>query len=618
MLDRRRLLLSAAATGVAGLVSGCATTSAAPKPAARPSPSAAAEEAKLNDLFDRIFQEQLKESPTTMTSLGLDTGEGAWARSKLDDQSAATIEKNLQIGRAFYGELKAIDRQVLSGMAAVNYDTLDFSSRVSLEGADRFHYGAPGYPAPYVLSQLSGAYQGIPDFLDSQHPVETREDAEAYLSRLAQFATTLDQETERARADAARGVIPPDFVIDRTLEQMKTLRGTPADKTTLVASLARRTAEKQIAGDWAGRARPLVEGPVMAALDRQIALLQSWRPNAVHDAGVWRLPDGEAYYRFGVKLQTTTDMAPDEIHALGLQLVGEISGKMDAIFRAQGMTQGTVGQRLNALYKDPKFIYPNTEAGKAQLLSDLNGLVKVVSAKLPDYFGTLPKAGLEIRRVPAAIEAGAPGGSYQPGTLDGSRPGAYYINLRDTAEVPRWTLPTLTYHEGVPGHHLQGTLALEAQGIPMLRKTMWFAGYGEGWALYAEQLADEMGMYENDPFGRIGYLHDALFRAVRLVVDSGMHAKRWSREQAVRYNVDTLGDPEASAITEIERYCVWPGQACSYMVGKMTWLRLREAAKAKLGPKFDIRGFHDAGLLAGAMPLEVLERVIGDWAASRA
>jgi uncharacterized protein (DUF885 family) len=226
--------------------------------------------------------------------------------------------------------------------------------------------------------------------------------------------------------------------------------------------------------------------------------------------------------------------------------------------------------------------------------------------------------GLDIRRVPVAIEAGAAGGYYKPGSLDGTRPGAYYINLRDTAEVPRFTLPTLTYHEGIPGHHLQGTLALEAKGIPMLRKTIWFSSYGEGWALYAEQLADEMGMYDKDPWGKLGMLHDAIFRAVRLVVDSGMHAKGWTREQAIKFYMDTIGDTEASTITEIERYCVSPGQACSYMVGKMTWLRLRAAAKQKLGAKFDIRAFHDAGLLSGAMPLQVLERRINEWVASQA
>jgi uncharacterized protein (DUF885 family) len=618
MLDRRHLLLSA--TALAASTAGCASLpfghGSAPAAGAAPAVSDPAEAARLNALMDRVFKEQLKESPQGMTSLGLDTGEGAWARSKLDDASAETIRRQIALQKGWLAEFKAIDRRKLAGMDAVNLDTLVYVSEISLRGADRFSYGSPGYPAPYVLSQLTGAYQGVPDFLDSQHPIENAADAEAYLSRLAQFATVMDQETARATAEGARGVVPPDFVIDKTLIQMKALRGTPTAKTTLVESIVRRTAEKKIAGDWGARASKLVEGPVWAALDRQIALLEGWRPTAVHTAGVSRLPDGQAYYNWGAQYSTTTDMTADQIHKLGLDLCASIGAQADAIFRANGMTEGTVGQRMRALGSDPRQIYPNTEAGKAELLAYLNGLVKEVSAKLPAYFGALPKTGLDIRRVPAAIEAGAPGGYYNSGTLDGSRPGAYYINLRDTAEVPKFTLPTLTYHEGLPGHHLQITLALEAEGIPLLRKVVGFSAYSEGWALYSEELADEMGMYENDPWGRIGKLHDALFRAVRLVVDSGMHAKGWSREQAIKFYVDTLGDPEASAVTEIERYCVWPGQATSYMVGKIEWMRLREKAKKQLGPKFDIRAFHDAGLLAGGMPLKVLAQRIDQWVAS--
>jgi uncharacterized protein (DUF885 family) len=309
-------------------------------------------------------------------------------------------------------------------------------------------------------------------------------------------------------------------------------------------------------------------------------------------------------------------MTPDEVHQTGLDLVASLSAQIDALMKKQGMTQGTVGQRLRAMYEDPKYRYPNTDAGKEKLLADLNEKVQAVRAKLPQWFGQLPKANVEIRRVPKAIEAGAPGGYYNSPSLDGSRPGIYWINLRDTAEVPSWTLPTLTYHESIPGHHLQISLANEAKDLPLLRKTLFNSGYVEGWALYAEQLAVEMGMYDHDPLGHIGQLHDAMFRAVRLVVDSGMHHKRWSREQAVKYAVDTLGDQEATLVTEIERYCVWPGQACSYMVGKLTWLKVRDKARKAMGRRFDIRSFHDAGLLSGVMPLDVLERRIDSYIAT--
>jgi uncharacterized protein (DUF885 family) len=606
MLDRRRLLLTASSLGVA-------TTAGF----ANAAPALAGEDARLNTLFDRIVKEQLEESPQAMTSLGLDKGEGAWAASKLDDVSAAAVKRTIAAQKSWIKGLDGIDRAKLSPAWAVNYDTVRYSIAVALEGAEKFTYGISGNPTPYLLSQLSGAYQAGPDFLDSQHRIETRADAEAYLSRLAQFATVLNDETERATADAARGVIPPDFVIDKTLVQMKALRSTPTAQTTLVSSLVRRTKEKNIDGDFGARATALVDGPVWKALDHQIALVESWRGKAVHTAGVARLPDGDAYYRWGAKFYTTTDTGPEEIHKLGLELCASLTAEADALLKSQGMSEGTVGQRMAAMATDPKFIYPNTEEGKTKLLAHLNDLVRAMDKRLPEYFGALPKTGLDIRRVPAAIEAGAPGGYYNGGTLDGTRPGAYYINLRDTAENSSWTLPTLTYHEGLPGHHLQITLALENPNIPMIRKMVGFSGYTEGWALYAEKLADEMGMYRDDPFGKVGYLHDALFRAVRLVVDSGMHAKGWSREQAIKFYVDTIGDPEPAAVTEVERYCVWPGQACSYMIGKITWLRLREEAKAKLGAKFDIRKFHDAGLLTGSMPLSVLERVIHDWEAGQ-
>ena len=336
-------------------------------------------------------------------------------------------------------------------------------------------------------------------------------------------------------------------------------------------------------------------------------------PGATHDGGVWRLPDGEAYYRFGLKYFTTSAMTPDEVHQMGLEQVAEISARADALLKAQGMTQGSVGQRIAALGKDPRFVYPNTDEAKDELLQELNVQMAAMQARVPDYFGRLPKSPCEIRRVPKAIEAGAPGGYYQPPALDGSRPGAYYINLRDTAEWPKWTLPTLTYHEAVPGHHFQIALQMERPDTPLLMKIMGFSAYSEGWGLYAEQLADEMGVYENDPFGQIGYLQSLMFRAARLVVDSGLHHKRWSREQGIRYMVDTLGDQESSIATEVERYCVWPGQASSYKVGHTTWVRLREDAKRRLGPRFDIKGFHDAGLNLGGVPLTVLERNLNAW-----
>ena len=595
-LHRRHLLATAALAAASPALRVLAATATSP----------------LNAVLDRIMAAQLKRSPETTTTLGLDKGDMAWAKSGLDDRSLAVRASDKADNLKYLAQLRTIDRKGLTGLDAVNYDTVAFQMETQAEGDRAFDYGSGGAGAPYVVSQLTGCYQQLPDFLDSQHAIETKADADAYLARLEAFAAALDQDTEQARHDGAMGVIPPDFAIDKALVQMVALHDQAPDKAVLVQSVARRASEKNIAGDYAGQASAIYTGKVQPALARQIDLMSVFRAKASHDAGVWRLPKGEAYYRASLKQWTTARISPEDVHKTGLELVASLSASLDEQLRKQGYSQGSVGERLRGLYSDPKFRYPDTDEGKAKLIDDLNQKVKIVQARLPDYFKTLPKATVEIRRVPKYIEAGAPGGYYQAGALDGSRPGAYFINLRDTAEVPSWTLPTLTYHEAIPGHHLQLSLQQETD-LPLIRKAMWFSGYGEGWALYAEQLADEIGMYADDPMGRIGYLHDACFRAVRLVVDSGIHAKRWSREQAIKYYVDQIGDQEATATTEVERYCVWPGQACSYMVGKLTWLRLRQRAKDQLGAKFDIREFHDAGLLNGATPLTVLDDVIAGY-----
>ncbi|MGH8201142.1 MAG: DUF885 domain-containing protein [Steroidobacteraceae bacterium] len=606
--DRRSFLIQAAGATAAMVLPGRAGALSGEGGAP------ATEAARLNRLFERIFNEQMRETPQTMTSLGLDTGKGAWARSKLDDQSRAHADRLIPLQRRWLAQLRQIDLRQLSGTDATNYSAVRYQIELALQGVQSFKFGADGFPAPYLLSQLTGSYQAVPDFLHAQHVVADRSDAEAYLARLKEFARVVDEETARARGDAAAGVVPPDFIIGQALEQMRALRTTPVSETDLVASLVQRARQKHISGDWSARAAVLVSGSVWPALDRQIALLQSWRSVATANAGVWALPHGEEYYRFALHYQTTTGMTPDEVHQRGLELVAEISGAADTLLSQQGLSHGTVGQRFAALYKDPRFVYPNTDEARAQLLAYLNGCVKAVTAKLPAYFGTLPTAGLEIRRIPVAVEAGAPGGYYEDGSLDGSRPGAYYINLRNMTEVPRWTLPTLTYHEGIPGHHFQGALILEEPGVPMIRRTLWFTAYGEGWAVYAEQLADEMGLYATDPWGRAGYLQGALLRALRLVLDTGLHARRWTRSRAIRYYMGTMGAPESGAMAEVDRYCVWPGQACSYMIGKLMWLKLRSQSRALLGPKFDIRKFHDAGLLCGPLPLELLERRIDTWA----
>ncbi len=598
-MNRRDMLATAAATL---LTAGLTATGAR---AAVGDGSAA-----LNALFDAFVSEALDLQPEGATSLGLDVGPRKAQKARLSDRSPAGARAQQALASDQLRRLEAFDTKALAAPDALNREVVLYGLRQQVDNARRFNYAGGGAGSPYVINQFQGsAYHDLPDFLDAQHRIEDRDDAEAYLARLDAFATAMDQDAESVRHDQSLGVVPPDFVLDNTQIQLKGLRATPADKSVLVQSLARRAAEKKLDGDWEARASRLYLDKVLPALDRQLDLVSKLRAVATHDAGVWRLPDGDAYYTASVAAWTTTTLSGDEIHRQGLALVETLSAKADAAMRAQGLTQGSVGARYRAMYDDPRYRYPNTDEGNAKLLADLNVKVAQVQTRLPAYFGVLPKAKVEIRRIPPYTEAGAPGGYYEGASLDGSRPGAYYINLRDTSEVPSWTLPTLTFHEAIPGHHLQGSIAQETS-LPLIRKLSFFSAYIEGWALYAEQLADEMGMYDADAPGRIGYLHDALFRAVRMVVDSGLHAKRWSREQAIAYYVQVLGDKDAAAATEVERYCVAPGQACGYMLGKLTWLRERERAKGAMGARFDIRAFHDAGLTGGAVPLDVLPQLI--------
>jgi uncharacterized protein (DUF885 family) len=595
LLSRRQLILTAAAS----------TAFAAPGFAQSPAA------AQLSKFLDEVFAEALAESPELVTSLGIDKGEHADAKSKLSDSSFAGVERRKRLNTDQLRRLRAIDRRALSGMAAVNYDTLLFDLESTEERNRRFLYGTGG--SPYVLAQICGAWQEVPDFLDSQHGVESREDAQAYIARLEAFARVMDEEVERVRRDVGLGVIPPDYAIDGALKGMKVLRA-PPEKSSLVTSLVAKAKAKGVEGDWMAAATAAYTGKVIPALDRQMALLESLKPKANHDAGCWKLPDGEAYYAASLFSQTTTRISPDEVHKLGRDVTAELSARADVLFKQLGFTKGTVGERYIALYESKKGVYPNTDAGKAQIITDLNKVVKTIQARLPEQFGRLPKAPLEIRRIPPATEGGA-STHYESASLDGSRPGVYWLNLRDTAESPYWFLPTTTYHEGVPGHHMQISIQREAD-LPMIRRVMGFGAYAEGWALYSEQVVQEMGLYKGEPLNELGYIHDALLRSARLVTDSGLHHLKWTREKAIAEMRGIEGDPEPLAAQEIERYSVWPGQACSYMVGKVTILKLREKAKKALGAKYDPRKFHDAVLVSGSMPLTALEAVVDNYIAA--
>jgi len=596
-MDRREFLTVSSAAALSAGVSAAPAIGAVVKPAR-------SGDAALNAVFDRIFAERIKASPSFATSLGLDKGKNAALRRTFDPKPyPLSRAEDVARNRAALAAVRAIPASSLSEMAALNREIVIYDLERNLLAPTKFNLDS--VQSPYLISQQDGAYFSVPDFLNSTHPIENAYDAEAYLSRLSDFGKVLDFETAEQKRMAARGFVAPVWSLDLALGQIAKLRNQPAASSGLVDSIVSRAAKKGIKGAWRARATRIVETQVYPALDRQVALLKQLRRTTPPGDGATRLPNGDAIYAAALAQATTTNMTPDEVHQLGLSQVAEYTALLDGILKQAGYTKGTVGERLSALNNDPKQLYPDTDAGRAQLIADLNANVAEMRAKLPQAFATLPTQPLEIRRVPPDIQDGAPNGYYNTASLDGSRPAIYWINLKSTGDWPRYSLPSLTYHEGVPGHHLQLSLAQQSKDIPMLRKISFYSSYIEGWALYAEQLSDELGGYQG--IEKAGYLQSFLFRSARLVVDTGLNSKGWSREKAVDYMVATTGFPRPRVQREVERYCASIGQACSYKVGHLAWLRARDKAREILGAKFDIKQFHEV-LKDGAMPLTILER----------
>ncbi|MDO8297569.1 MAG: DUF885 family protein [Caulobacter sp.] len=605
-VDRRQFLLGGAAAGVATAAPALTWAAAPAGPVANP---------RLAALLDAFVQEMLVDSPETATSLGLDNGANAGLKSRLSDASVAGRRAAVAAFESRRKRLRSIDRAALTPGDVTVYDTVDYAQGLGAEGGN-FSYGLD-YANPYVVSQQNGAALTGPEFLNSQHGIAVKADADAYLARLEGLATVLDQETGRIQADAAAGVSPPDFILANALGQLKGMRAVAAADTRLVGSVAERARARGIAGDYAGSATALVNEKVYPALDRQIAGLSALQAGASGDAGVWRLPDGEAYYAWGLRLGTTTERTADDIHQMGLDQGAAIDAQMDAVLKSQGYSQGTVGERMSALTRDPKFLYPNTDAGRADLIAYLNGRIAAIRPLMSKLSKLDLKAEVEVRPVPKEIEAGAALGYMNFAALDGSRPAIYYVNLQDTGNWPRYTLASLTMHEAIPGHAWQGAyLAERRDRVPAIASLMGFNAFVEGWALYAEQMADEAGLYDDDPMGRLGYFQALRFRAARLVVDTGLHHKRWSREKTIDWMTAATGRSKGAITSEVDRYCASPGQACGYKVGHTEIVRLRDAAKATLGPKFDIRDFNDAVVATGGVPITVLASVIDRYVAA--
>ncbi len=575
---------------------------------------------RVRDLLLRQAIQQLRESPQAMTQVGII--DGAWYDFSSDELDRYSLEERKRIferTRRYDAELAAWDPIPISEQNRLSLDIVRWSYARTLADAKYPWLGANN--RLYPVEQAFGIQKDLPNFLLSTHQIKNARLARHYVARLEALGGVLDAVREDIARQADEGVIAPDFIIDDSIAQMKAFIAPVPGENPLVTHLAEKT---EAIGMGSEERNALINRAVAAMLEtvypayrRLIEEEGALRKRATHDAGVWRLKDGAAYYADQLKTLTTTNMTPDQIHAYGLSEVARITAEMDGVLKSIGRTEGTVGERMNALMADPRFLYPNTDTGRGAMLARYEQILGRVKWMLPGYFSHIPKIPLEVRRVPIFAEQGSAGAYYERPSLDGGRPGVFFANLRNTAEVPMWAMPTLAYHEGIPGHHMQIATATEIEDLPFQRRLSYFPAFGEGWALYAERLAKEMGLYAGDPYGDLGRLQSELFRAARLVVDTGIHAKRWSREQAIAYMQTTTGMANSDVTAEVERYVVWPGQACAYKIGMKAILGLRDQARRELGPKFDLKEFHAVMLENGAMPLWLAQRNVDRWIAGK-
>ena len=565
-------------------------------------------------LLDQIADDLLRLSPETATGLGIDTGARAALRSQLGDRSAAGVQRVAQQIRGSLERINALSTDNLSHPVRTSVAVVKSAFSTALEGF-ALPYGditVGGWRnTPYVVIQNVGAYLDVPRFLDADHPIENTADADAYLARMESYARQLDGEVGRMQSARAAGLVPPRFLLDKALAQINLSAQNARAGGSLVGSISRRT--KHIPGDWAERARRIAADTIAPALDRQIKELEAERAVATDDPGISARPHGDEFYRWALKASTTTTLSPDEVHELGKSELDRLHARMDPILKGAGYAQGSVGERMQKLAEDPRYKFSEGDPGRAEIMAFINDRLSWIRQQMPRAFHHVVNPNMEVRRLPPEEEPGAPGAYGGAGSIDGKIPGRFWINLRTTDLHSRYSLADLTFHEAIPGHIWQGEYTHQ---MPLIRQMLAFNAYSEGWALYAEQLADELGAYERDPVGRLGYLQSLAFRACRLVVDTGIHAKRWTREQGVRFFVEVNGSNPLEVASEVDRYCSWPGQACGYKVGHSEINRQRDKATAALGSRYDSKAFNDAVVLGGNVPLDVLATNVEAYIAS--
>jgi len=566
----------------------------------------------LNLFYEKVFAETVFGEPELLSQLGLVEQFGITRHNgKLNDESPAHQQKVIDQWKKDLAQLRQypLDRQTPSQKLSTH--VLDWFLERQVEGEKwQWHN--------YPVNQLFGVQNQFPSFMANTHRLLAKRDCDYYVMRLNGVPRKFDQLLQNLKAREERNILPPRFVVTEVLKEMSDFVAKPAPENILATSFQERTAKidkltETERTDFQKRVEASITNSVYPAYQRLIDYFKSIEPKTTTDDGVWKMPDGDAFYAYVLHENTTTTLPPNEVHELGLREVSRIEAEMRAILDGNGFANTPIGQAMEKLGKDPRFLFPNDDKGRAEALAEYTRLLDTATERSKQLFLTVPKAKYEVRRVERFKEATAPGAYYQPAAMDGSRPGIFYANLRDMSEVPNWGMKTLAYHEGIPGHHWQISIAQELKGVPQFRKVIPFTAYAEGWALYCEWLAKQVGWYENDPFGDLGRLQAELFRAVRLVVDTGIHAKRWTREQAIAYMREKTGMGEKEVKAEIERYIVAPGQACAYKVGMLKIQELRARAEKELGQKFDQRDFHEAVLKNGALPLEILEEQVDDY-----
>ncbi len=571
----------------------------------------------VNNAVNKFTVQFALVTPELLTGLGvIDNTPLDFHSGKLSDYTKAQDDRNIARLKKARAMMNRFDPEKLKGQEKLSWQISTWFLD-DIIAQSEFEYSG------YRVNQISGPLVDLPQFITDTHVIKNEKSVKRYVSRIREFGRVLGETKARVEDDRAHGVTPPDFVIAKAINGMNAFIEGGAEKNPLVTTLPAKldtiegmSAEKK--AGYVAEATAAVEDAVIPGYEAMIALFEDMATTATNDAGIWRIPDGDRIYAAALHSNTTTDLSADAIHEIGLSEVARIELEMDAILTAQGLTEGTVSDRVKQLMADPAQQFPNTDEGRQQMLDYLVELNNGMMAKAPDYFITIPQQPLEIVRVPEYSQESSPGGYYSPPALDGSRPGRFYINQKNAADNPRWTLPTLLYHEGAPGHHFQLSASQLIKNVPLLRKLSPFSAYSEGWALYSERIAKtDMNMYAEDPLGDLGRLQAEMFRAVRLVVDTGMHAKHWSREEAIAYMRSKTGNTEDEVTREIERYVVWPGQATAYKTGQLAILRMRARAEAALGDQFVLKEFHELVLGNGAMPLGILDKTVDEWIAEK-